>query len=346
MVTSTIPCIHTESPLEVVYMKSVRSRTYNYDFDTETGYFERWGRTPNDDPFFSPLGAEIADIEISTICHGVKNKPCRYCYKSNCNNGVNMTLDTFKKVFNNLPPAILQIAFGIGDIDSNPDMFDIFEYCRDHGVIPNVTINGDRLTDSIIDRLVGVCGAVAVSNHNSEVCYNAVDRLTKAGLKQVNIHQVICEETLDETMNLICDCKIDQRLENLNAVVFLSLKPIGRGNNLTPLSYDNFSSIVRMAINYKISFGFDSCSCNKFISVIKDRYPQLIKYAEPCESTLFSIYINVYGEVYPCSFAETPEWYLGDAKLASIIDMWYGNKTKNFRFELMKHKRSCPIHEV
>ena len=57
----------------------------------------------------------------------------------------------------------VQIAFGIGSIDANPDMFPIFDYCRANGVVPNVTINGYNLTDEIATRLANTCGAVAVS---------------------------------------------------------------------------------------------------------------------------------------------------------------------------------------
>jgi len=77
-----------------------------------------------------------------------------------------------------------QIAFGVGDIDANPELFEMFKYCREVGVIPNVTINGDRLTDDIVTDLAALCGAVAVSRYNpSDVCYNAIDRLNASFLK-------------------------------------------------------------------------------------------------------------------------------------------------------------------
>lgn len=84
--------------------KIVASPYYNYVFDKETGYFARWGETKEQDPWMSPLGPEIADIEISTVCNGIgkdmsNRKPCSWCYKSNTGCGENMTLDTFKKVF-------------------------------------------------------------------------------------------------------------------------------------------------------------------------------------------------------------------------------------------------------
>lgn len=35
-------------------IKQVRTKDYNYNFDKENGYFERWGKTLKDDPQFSP----------------------------------------------------------------------------------------------------------------------------------------------------------------------------------------------------------------------------------------------------------------------------------------------------
>ena len=76
-------------------MKKVRTPEYNYNFDMSTGHFERWGKTIEDDPTYSPLGPEILDIEISTIC----SQGCKFCYKKNTSVGENMSLETFKRLF-------------------------------------------------------------------------------------------------------------------------------------------------------------------------------------------------------------------------------------------------------
>ncbi len=54
-----------------------------------------------------------------------------------------MSLETFKKVFAKLPPTVGQIAFGCGTLRRHSEMWDIFRYTRDNGVVPNLTINGD-----------------------------------------------------------------------------------------------------------------------------------------------------------------------------------------------------------
>lgn len=336
-----------------MYIKSVHTPFYNYDFDDVTGKFRRWGKTFNDDPQYSPIGPELADIEISTICHGIEGKACSHCYKSNTSIGKNMNLKTFKKVFSNLPNTILQIAFGIGDLNSNPNMLEIFWYCRDNGVVPNVTINGWGLTPEWAFKLAEVCGAVAVSRYdNKNVCYDAVQKLIEAGLKQVNIHHLVAEETYENCMETIHDIETDQRLKDLNAIVFLSLKKKGRGESYNKIDQEKFDAITSYCLDNWIKFGFDSCSSKKFLDFL-DRNPKygalkgLKQNVEPCESTLFSIYIDVNGKAWPCSFCESLP-FVGNLNLTEdfLQDVWYSTEFKSFRKLLLNNCRSCPVYEV
>jgi MoaA/NifB/PqqE/SkfB family radical SAM enzyme len=339
-------------------IKKVNSKDYNYVFNDKSGYFVRWGKTLDKDAVFSPFGPEIADIEISTICHGVNGIPCQHCYKSNTGIGRNMTLDTFKTIFHKLPDNLTQIAFGIGDIGGNPDMIKIFEYCREHGIVPNVTINGQDLTVNWATRLAELCGAVAVSRYNSkDTCYNAVKKLSDAGLKQVNIHQLVSKETFVNCINTVGDIKNDPRLSKLNAIVFLSLKQKGRGVGYSKLESSMFDRLMHDCMRLKVPFGMDSCSAHKFISFM-DRNPssfknrdELLEMIEPCESTLFSIYINVDGELTPCSFCE------GKVKSISLLDSditkenfikkaWGDETIKSFRGALLANDRRCPVYDV
>jgi len=173
-------------------IRTVTNPGYNYVFDYRTGYFARWGNTYAEDPQYSPVGPEILDIELSTIC----SNGCSFCYKDNNFHGKNMSLNTFKILFSKFPKNLTQIAFGIGDIDANPDLWKIMEHCREHKIVPNITINGAKMTSELYDNLVKYCGAVAASAYGLDTCYDAVQELTKRGLRQVNIHCLLSEETL------------------------------------------------------------------------------------------------------------------------------------------------------
>ena len=173
--------------------KVISTENYNLLFDSVTGFTARWGRTQDEDPEMCPIGPEILDVEVSTICRGIgasweKAQPCSWCYKSNTNCGTNMSLETFKTVLSRFPDTVTQIALGIGDIDSNPDLFPIMQHCRDNGVVPNLTTNGMKVEGEIAKTLASLAGAIAVSHYGlDDVCFNAIKNLTDNGL----LHKVL-----------------------------------------------------------------------------------------------------------------------------------------------------------
>jgi radical SAM protein with 4Fe4S-binding SPASM domain len=334
-------------------IKFLKSENYNYLFRLNDGYFTRWGRTLKDDPDYSPFGPEIMDIEISTIC----SRACSWCYKSNTREGTYMSFDTFQKMFSKFPKTLTQIAFGIGDIDGNPDMWKIFDHCRNNGVVPNVTINGERLTEGRAESLAKVCGAVAVSHYNKEMCYNAVKKLTDAGLKQVNIHKLFCQETYESCFELIRDMETDPRLAKMKAVVFLWLKPKGDRNVFHRIgSLEEYKRLVNFALEHNARIGFDSCSAPMFAEAIKDhpQYSIFLTMVESCESTLFSYYINTDGMGFPCSFCEGQPEFKGINILETenfLKEVWYGEEAQMFRKNIIESKdcagcRRCWVFDL
>lgn len=351
-------------------IKAVASEKYNYIFNKYNGYFARWGKDKDDDPIMAPF-VELVDIEISTCCNGIgtsteTRKPCPWCYKSNTGNGKNMTLETFKKVFHKLPRTLTQIAFGIGDINGNPDLWDIMYYCRNNVynyVVPNITVNGMGIDADTAKRLASICGAVSVSRyHIDDVCYNAIENLSRAGLKQVNIHQLLAAETYDSCFKLLEDVKNDPRLSGLNAIVFLMLKPKGMRNKYHGLSdLGKFNHLIKTAQDMGVKVGMDSCTAPLMLKYSEQYNQALIQSIEPCESTLFSIYINSDAKVFPCSFTEgTTGWEKGISILDSenfLKDVWFSERLDNWRDGLLKsnkcssckmasHCRSCPVFDI
>ena len=338
-------------------IKVFRSADYNYNFNKNNGYFERWGKTEEDDPQFSPFGPEILDIEITEKCNGVVGldgirKPCSFCYKNNTPSGNNMTLEEFKLVIDKMPKLLTQIALGADSTGTtNPDMFAMMEYARSKSIVPNLTIAD--ISDEVADKLSNLAGAVAISRYEDKnICYNSVKKLTDRGMKQINIHMLVSENTYEQVLETLNDVKTDQRLEKLNCVVLLSLKKKGRGKSFNILSQDKFKSLIDLALQLKVSFGMDSCSAHKFLNAIKDnsKYKQIEQSVEPCESSCMSAYVDSKSNYFPCSFTEdSPNWNEG-LKITKdtdfIKDIWNNTKTVNFRNNLIKCGRSCPIYEV
>lgn len=339
---------------ENAYIKTIESKNFNNVFYKFNGRNFTWGITKDEDPKYCPFGPLIADIEISTICHGPKNKdgkdePCKFCYKSNNPCGKNTTLEEFKVLFRKLPRTLTQIAFGIGDLtDLDGEMWKIFEYCRNNDyqeIIPNVTINGNYLTLEKAHKLKELCGAVAVSHYNDS-CFDAVKMLTDIGMRQINIHQLLSEETFQDCLDLVKSVKTDERLKRLNAIVFLMLKPKGKRNDFHLVSMEKYKQLIDTCLAEGINFGMDSCSACVFDKVTEGRFKD---YIEPCESFgLFSSYFNVDGTYFPCSFCEGEgEWKEGlTIKDDFLKDVWYNEKVNKYRELSLKSCRNCIMYNL
>ena len=334
-------------------VKMCKAPGYRYIFDKETGDFARWGATSDDDPEMAPH-PEILDIEIATACDGVSGAPCRFCYKANKRQGMQMSFETYERLFAILPRTVTQIAFGLGSLQpANAPMWRIFQHTRDNGVIPNVTINGWQLTEELADKLVGVMGAVAVSRYDPKgVCYDAVKMLTDRGLRQTNIHQLVSAESYDGCMEVLEDMQTDPRLQDMNAVVFLMLKPKGRGSVLTPLRDPvKYKALVDYALENNLRVGFDSCSVPSFLSAVQDhpRYEGFEQETDRCESGLFSLYIDAEGKAWPCSFGQKRE-DLEPIDLLQVQDfereVWHGPQLQRWRQRLLGNCRSCPLWDI
>jgi hypothetical protein len=332
--------------------KILLSPEYNYVFNKVNGMFARWGKTKEEDPSHCNFGAEILDIEVTTKCAGPGGKPCPFCYKSNTPNGINMSFETFKTILDKMPKMLTQIAFGAdAQATSNPDLFKMMEYARLKEIIPNITVAD--ISDETADRLVKLCGAVAVSRYaDYDICYDSVKKLSDRGLKQVNIHFMLSRETFEEAFKTIDDYQKDDRLKGLNAIVFLSLKQKGRGVKYNTITQEEFKKLIDYAFEKNAPIGFDSCSAHKFLNAVKDRenYKQLEMLAEPCESSCFSSYIDVNGIFFPCSFsAETEHWKTGlDVVNCTdfVKDVWNHKRVEEFRKNLLGCNRNCPLFQV
>jgi len=350
--------------LENEYAKTLIGFDYNYiflkkpKFGNNTGFFQRWGHTVEEDPMFSPIGPEILDIEISV--NGCPNA-CPFCYKNNKNiPPTNMSLNTFKMIIDKIPRTLTQVAFGITGVKTNPDFIPMMEYCRSIGILPNFTLSGIDLTDPMADQLSKVAGALAVSAYQTDknVCYNTVKMFTDRGMDQVNIHLMVSQETLQFAQEVLMDRVNDPRLSKLHAIVFLGVKPKGRAkDHYHSLTKEQYEDLVRFSLDKGFNFGFDSCSAPKFEAAIKHMnmdpriVDRMVEASESCESSLFSAYINTHGEYWHCSFAEEQDGQeFVDVVQAKdfIADVWYSDPVKRFReksIQSMKDGcRNCTIY--
>lgn len=340
--------------------KTCRTSDYCFDFSKVDGRFARWGNTEAEDPQWSPIGPEILDIEITDLCRGVRDAagqrvPCAFCYKSNGPGGKqHLSLDAFKGILAKMGPQLTQVAFGVdAEGTANPDTFAIMRHCREQGVIPNVTIAD--ITPETADQLASLCGAVAVSYYperDKNRCYDSVKMLTDRGMNQINIHAMVSLERYGMLQELLVDRKKDPRLAAMNAIVFLSLKKKGRGTRFNRIGPERFRALVKACFLARIPFGFDSCSFHLFEEAIRGTpdYEIQMQAAEPCESGVFSSYIDATGSYFPCSFYEgSPGWEKGIDVVGTksfLEDVWLHPRTQAAREKLLCGGRRCPIYEI
>jgi len=212
-----------------------------------------------------------------------------------------------------------------------------------------------------------ICSDNEVENHEeyeyietevkNDLAYDAIYELTNRGMTQVNIHYMISEETYDQAFEIMKDIKTDPRLAKLNALVFLSLKPKGRSEGrFHQLDQVKFDGMIKYALDNQIPFGFDSCSAqkvNKYIDKQDGKLDALKQHVEPCESTLYSLYIDVNGDFYPCSFSlDIKGWEKGLSVIECkdfLKDVWFNEKTKQFRNNVIQCRgcgQSCSIYKI
>jgi MoaA/NifB/PqqE/SkfB family radical SAM enzyme len=348
--------------------KLFRSSLYNYTFDLRSGHFSRWGKRPESDPAWSPYGPEILDIEISQ--GGGCPMSCAVCYKGNgkVGRGRHMSFSLFKNIFDKLPNVVLksgkgriffitQIAFGVTSVTAHPELWEIFDYCRENGVIPNVTFNGAELImDRFLERLVDTCGSIAVSVNetNFDRAIDTIKRMTDLGAIQINIHYVLSEQSVDFLYDkLMPAIKEDFRLRRMNALVLLGVKLLRGGVNYNVLPVNDYMRLVKYLMAKKINFGFDSCSAPRFeravsfLELTHNEKADIIKRSERCESGLYSGYIDCNGKYWHCSFAEGDEKKGGGIDVAKVSDflkeVWMSDSIKKWRCELIHLNRECPL---
>ena len=340
--------------------------SFHMMFRKSDGFTAKWGRTMDDDPTHCPWGNEIADIEITTACRGIRGidkatgktsvndcdrRVCDFCYKSNQPNGSYMSFDTFKVVFDkmNQPRTMTQIAFGVdAECRTNPDVWRIMDYCNENGVTPNVTVAD--ISKETADSIVRRCGACAVScyERNRNCCYDSIKLLTDEAKRQgrdsfkVNMHLLVSHETEKFVFEVLNDRLNDERLKDMGAIVLLSLKQKGRGKAFRKMDDEVYRKVIFFLQDNHISYGSDSCGANRLMASLKEyykdkengeeQYKRVLGCISPCESLMESIYINVNGEVFPCSFME------GEDNWKEGIDL-KNDKCRNFTAQVWNHPR-------
>ena len=305
---------------------------YHFVADAKTGMTLRWGKTLDENPKFAPV-PELADISISNHC----SKRCSFCYRNSGPNEQFMKLEDYIRVLESMKHPkygnVFQIAIGGGEPLEHPDFLRfIFETCK-RGIIPNFTTNGLLLNPEICKKIKGNVGAVALSITSiNDILTEKVFMLRNESIR-VNIHYVLSEENVDEATSIVLG-KQTEKLAGINAIIFLTYKPAGRGLDQYVIKAGEKLNRFIMAINEKNScfprIGFDACFVPMLIRYTSVQ-PEMV---DCCEGGYFSVYIDNEMNVSPCSFSGGRDSY--NLKEYDFYDIWL-NKFETFRQEHANH---------
>lgn len=323
-----------------------RSLGYIYSINYETGYYKR---TDYLNTKLKSLGVDVfaanfphlIDVGIMGHCSHGKSGLCLksgvQCYQDGLNiDKPNMTVDDFKKIAEQCKDLTFQFALGgRGDPNEHESFEEILSICRENHIIPNYTTSGFGLTDRQIELSKKYCGAVAVSWYRNNYTLSSIRRLIDAGIK-TNIHFVLNVDTIAEAIFLL---KTNSFPKGINAVVFLTHKPVGLGQKEKCLQFDmpEVKEMFQLIKNggYPFKIGIDGCFV---VGLLNSGLQFNMKYLDTCEATRFTCYIDADMIMHPCSF-DVDNQYTVDLKDKTILEAWNSDVFNSIRLRLRK---GCP----
>lgn len=326
---------------------------YTYTFNYKTGYYTRTDYLDENQEeigqdVFAANFPHLIDVGIMGHCTHGKSGLCLksgvQCYQNGLSiEKPNMSVEDFRKIAEECNGFTNQFALGgRGDPNEHEAFEEILKICQENNIIPNYTTSGFGLTDEQIELTKKYCGAVAVSWYRNTYTTSSIKRFVSAGIK-TNIHYVLNNNTIDEAIDML---ENDKFPEGINAVVFLTHKPVGLGQKELCLKYDDprVNRICYLIRNKKHSFkmGMDSCFV---VGMINSGMNFNMKYLDTCEAARFTCYIDADLNMKPCSF-DVNDQYVISIKNSSILEGWNSKIFTDVREKLHKGCPGCEQNSI
>ena len=314
---------------------------YHFLADAESGVTFRWGKTLEENPTFAPV-PELADISISNRC----SKGCSFCYKDSTPDGKVMSVEEYCHVLDsmNLPEYgnVFQVAIGGGEPLEHPDFLKIVDETAKRGIVMNFTTNGQLLSAEMCRAIKGKVGAMAVSAISISDLKKIRPAIGSAEGLKVNVHFILSRESIEEATEIVKGDHNDL-LKGINAIVFLTYKPAGRGTtDMVLKDGEGMKAFIEAVKAPKTTckIGFDACFVPMLIrgKVVRNEM------VDVCEGGFFSVYIDENMRVSPCSFSGDRDAY--SLREYGFYDIWL-NKFQAYRARVKNDcKRDCAAWEM
>ena len=227
---------------------------------------------------------------------------------------------------------------GAGDVDTHENFEDIMRITREYNIVPNFTTSGIAMTKEKAEICKKYAGAVAVSEHYADYTERALDLLLDAGVT-TNIHFVLSNQSIDDAIDKL---KNNGFKKGINAIVFLTYKPVGLGVHEKMLDVNDSRVKEFFALvdnnNCDCQLGFDSCAASGIVNFTSQINLDSLDF---CEGARYSMYIDANMNAMPCSFAnQNPDWFV-DLHTHTIQEAWYSDIFEKFRYSLRHSCSGC-----
>lgn len=206
---------------------------------------------------------------------------CSHCYTdSSPDAGQDLSFEEVKKRIDSLAAMkVFHLAMGGGEAFLREDLLDIARYARARGVTPNLTTNGQFMTEDIARECAGLFGQINLSvdgvsvgrrqpfgEDKTGLAEGALAHLVKAGCR-VGLNVVVTRETFDE-LDAIAAFAHENKVSDIELLRF---KPAGRGtadylkHRMTPEQrLELFPKVLKLTEKYQLPIKLD-CSSAPFV---------------------------------------------------------------------------------
>ncbi len=271
------------------------------------------------------IGVLSAPTEVHFAATNKCNASCSHCYMASGSRlEQELTTDQFKEAIDVLAELkVFHIALGGGEALLREDFFEIAEYAREKGLVPNLTISGINV-NPVNSEKMKILGQVNISIDgvgNDYAIYRGVDHFETVDkafdlLAQQNIPVGINCVIGSANFTLLESIFAYAAKKNVNEIEFLRFKPAGRGTE----AFDKYKLtgeqnieliplLKSLSERYRLTSKVD-CS---FIPMICWHQPPIDELygmaAYGCEAGNILLGITSDGRVSGCSFL--PETNLG-----------------------------------
>ena len=187
------------------------------------------------------IGQLSAPTEVHVAITNACSNACPHCYMSSGERDADeMDTATFKRAMKTLADmGVFHVALGGGEALERPDLFEISAYCREIGLVPNLTTSGKGMTPDIASQMsvfgqvnlsldgVGELSGVFRGINQFDQVDAALKMLKDAGVPS-GINCVVGRPNYDGLRDLFAYAK----QAGLNEIELLRFKPSGRGKEL------------------------------------------------------------------------------------------------------------------